>query len=247
MAASSRSNIIIDRNSTILVLTGAGISAESGIRTFRGNGGLWEGHRMEDVATPEAFAKDPHLVWRFYKERLVHAQQSVPNPGHYALVKLEQAFGERCAIITQNVDGLHRRAGSQRLYEMHGTVSKCFCTRCASHYDTDAVDLAHSIPPCPSCGSALRPDIVWFGEMPYYLEEIDRLLRACDVFLVVGTSGVVYPAAGFVMTARYIGAKTVAVNLDSPQNDSFINEFHQGHSAQILPGLVDDWIAALEG
>jgi NAD-dependent deacetylase len=245
MAPASPNRIKINRDSMILVLTGAGISAESGIRTFRDSDGLWEEHRVEDVATPRAFTQNPTMIWEFYKQRLNQAQQSEPNPGHYALVKLEKAFQGRCSIITQNVDGLHARAGSESLYEMHGSLYRCFCVACSGKYDIRQIDIEPPIPLCPACGSALRPDIVWFGEMPYFLEEIDKLLRECSVFLVVGTSGVVYPAAGFVMTAKFNGASTIAVNLDYPQNKGFIDEFHQGRSAEILPGLVDDWIRDL--
>lgn len=236
------SNTTINRESTILVLTGAGISAESGIRTFRDSGGLWEEHRVEDVATPEAFKRDPELVWRFYKQRLKQAEASIPNTGHLALVKLENALGDRFAIITKNVDGLHARAGSKRLFEMHGSLHTCICTKCFQRFPIMDIDIVASIPVCPSCGGMMRPDIVWFGEMPYYLEEIDALLRKCDVFLVVGTSGSVYPAAGFVMTARYSGARTIGVNLDVPHNKGYFDEFHQSRSAEVLPVIVDEWI-----
>lgn len=230
------------RDSTILVLTGAGISAESGIRTFRDSGGLWEQHRVEDVATPDAFQRDPELVWRFFIQRLAQAEYSLPNAGHRALAVLEQEWGDRFALITQNVDGLHQRAGSQRVYEMHGTLHYSRCTGCTGRYPTRDLDLGVPVPKCPACGASMRPDIVWFGEIPYFLEEIDALLRKCDIFLVVGTSGVVYPAAGFVMGAKINGAKTIAVNLENPQNKAYIDEFHQGRSAEVLPSLVDCWI-----
>lgn len=218
------------------------MSAESGIRTFRESGGLWEEHRIEDVATPEGWARDPKLVWQFYKHRWQAARKAMPNPAHYALVKLEKHLGDNFALITQNVDGLHTLAGNAHTLEMHGSLDNCFCTECSSRYKLAEIDLAKDIPPCPKCSAALRPDIVWFGEIPYYLSEIEGLLKNCDVFLVVGTSGVVYPAAGFVMTAKYFGAATVAVNLDTSGNSAYIDEFHYGKAGEILPGLVEEWI-----
>lgn len=219
------------------------MSAESGIRTFREGGGLWEEHRIEDVATPEAWARNPQLVWQFYKQRWRDARKARPNPAHYALVELEQHLGQNFALITQNVDGLHSLAGNANPIEMHGSLDSCFCTRCSTHYKLSGINLTQDIPPCPKCSAALRPDIVWFGEIPYCLEEIEGLLKNCDVFLVVGSSGVVYPAAGFVMTAKYFGAATVAVNLDSSGNSAYIDEFHFGKAGELLPRLVEEWIS----
>lgn len=232
-------------DSRILVLTGAGISAESGIRTFRDAGGLWEDHRVEDVASPEGFQADPALVWNFYKQRWRQALTVGPNPGHIALKKLEDAMGERFWIVTQNVDGLHEEAGNQNVIEMHGSLHRSFCTGCGKIYPTAALDLESPLPYCEECDMLLRPDIVWFGEIPYQLGRIEQLLKNCDVFLIVGTSGTVYPAAAFVMTAKYFGARTVAVNLDPPSNSEHIDEFHQGKAGDILPDLVEDWLKLL--
>lgn len=226
----------------ILVLTGAGISAESGIRTFRDSGGLWENHRVEDVATPLGFSRDPRLVWEFYRQRWRDANQAKPNPAHYALAELESQLGDRFRLITQNVDGLHRKAGSERIWEMHGSLDRCLCTRCGSGHQMAEIDLTEPLPHCPQCRGLLRPDIVWFGEIPYFLSEIEEALKHCDIFLIVGTSGAVYPAAGFVMSAKLLGARTVAVNLDPPENSSFIDEFHQGRSGELLPDLLHDWL-----
>ncbi len=234
--------IMVTSDTKLLVLTGAGISAESGLKTFRDSDGLWEGHRVDEVATPEAFQRDPQLVWRFYKTRLEQASQSAPNPGHLALAELENWLGDNFTLVTQNVDGLHTAAGNTRVIEMHGALRTCICTSCEIRFQVDEVDLEPDLPVCPRCGGLLRPDIVWFGEFPHRLQEIDHLLRNCDVFLVVGTSGVVYPAAGFVMTARYLGAKTIAVNLNPSENHEFIDEFHQGRAGEILPRLVENWM-----
>lgn len=223
-----------------LILTGAGISAESGIRTFRDNDGLWEDHDVNEVASIDGYRRNPELVWHFYKERYAQSMEVSPNPGHYALVELEKALGDNFHIITQNVDALHIRAGNQRVIEMHGSLQDCFCESCDTHYKMADIDLSLSRPLCPKCTGYLRPDIVWFGEIPYKMDQIEALLRKCDVFMVIGTSGVVYPAAGLVMTAKYLGAKTIAVNLNKPDNLSFIDEFHQGKSGEILPKLVKE-------
>ncbi|HOZ01752.1 MAG TPA: NAD-dependent deacylase [Candidatus Syntrophosphaera sp.] len=231
----------ITRNTRLLVLTGAGISAESGISTFRDKGGLWENHRMEDVATPEAFARDPRMVWRFYKARYEHSLQAKPNPAHFALVDLEKQLDRNFHLITQNIDNLHTLAGNRDPIEMHGSLRRCFCTGCDAHYAMEEIDLEPEIPLCAACGAPLRPDVVWFGEMPYHLDRIDSLLKNCDVFLLVGTSGVVYPAAGFVMTAKYLGAHTLAINPDASSKTEAIDEFHLGKAGEVLPRLVREW------
>jgi NAD-dependent deacetylase len=235
--------IKVTPDTRLLVLTGAGISAESGLKTFRDSGGLWENHSLEDVCTPEAFARDPRLVWRFYQRRREQAEQAVPNPGHLALARLETWLGGNFSLITQNVDGLHSAAGNTRVIEMHGILAYCLCTCCGARFPMREVDPGSDLPSCPKCPGVLRPDIVWFGEFPHRMEEIDQLLHSCDVFLVIGTSGVVYPAAGFVMTARYLGAKTIAVNLNPTERNHLIDEFHQGPAGEILPRLVDQWMA----
>lgn len=234
--------IKIDKNTKVVVLTGAGVSAESGLKTFRDSDGLWENHPVTEVATPEAYQRDPAMVWRFYKERWKQARQAQPNPAHKALARLEEWLGDNFNLITQNVDGLHSRAGNKNVIEMHGSLENGLCVSCGGRSPMDSIDLEPNIPPCPKCSSELRPDIVWFGEMPYRMQEIDRLLQSCDVFMVVGTSGVVYPAAGFVMTAAYLGAKTLAVNLEAGEMPQFVDEFHEGKAGELLPGLVDAWI-----
>ena len=230
-------------NTKVVVLTGAGISAESGIRTFRDSDGLWEDHRVEDVATPEAFFSNPVMVWNFYRERYNDSLSRIPNPAHLALVKLENFLGDNFLLVTQNIDRLHHRAGSQRVLEMHGSLSNCLCTKCQSKLAIKDIDLNKAIPLCPYCQGFLRPDIVWFGEFPHYLDMIDDALRECSVLIVIGTSGVVYPAAGFVITAKLMGVRTVAINLEKPDNLGYIDEFYQGKSGELLPKLVDMWIS----
>ena len=231
--------IQINDNDFVAILTGAGISAESGIQTFRSSDGLWENHRVDDVATPEGFHRDPILVWRFYKERYQHSLRAEPNPGHYALVDLENRMKDNFFLITQNVDGLHTKAGSKRMVEMHGRLSTCFCTKCHKNYNLKDIDLQPEIPLCLSCKKHLRPDIVWFGEMPYYMDQIYEAVAKCTIFITVGTSGHVYPAAYFLSMARQKGAKTIGVNLDEPLNSHDMDYFYQGKAGEILPELVD--------
>ncbi|MDD2331952.1 MAG: NAD-dependent deacylase [Candidatus Cloacimonetes bacterium] len=231
----------VNHATRVVVLTGAGISAESGIRTFRDSDGLWEQHRIEDVATPEAFQRDPALVWRFYMARYLQSLEAEPNAGHKALVTLEEHT--HFTLITQNVDSLHSRAGNKSVLEMHGRLSSCFCTLCRTRFILPEISFDGDLPYCQRCEGLLRPDIVWFGEVPYYLQEIQSALKKCKIFLIVGTSGVVYPAAGFVMTAKYLGAKTISVNLEKPSNHSFIDEFYPGKAGDVLPGLVQELIS----
>lgn len=233
----------LTKDTKVVALTGAGISAESGIRTFRESGGLWENHRIEDIATWNGFVKDPLKVWQFYRERWQQSLQVQPNPAHIALLELEEYLHDNFSLITQNVDGLHTRAGSKHVLEMHGSLGTCFCTECRSRYYMADIPLGQLIPICSKCGAKLRPNIVWFGEIPHYLFEIENKLKTCDVFIIIGTSGVVYPAAGFVMTAKLMGAHTIAVNLDVPENMSFIDEYYAGKSGTILPPLIRTWIS----
>ena len=223
----------------IVILTGAGISAESGLATFRGDGGLWEGHRVEDVATPEAFARQPDLVQRFYDARRAALAHVAPNAAHKALVRLEAAFGENFLLVTQNVDDLHERAGSKRLRHMHGALKKARCLACAISHDW-AEDLRHG-PACPSCDAqgTLRPDIVWFGEMPMHMPEIIEALQLCDLFISIGTSGHVYPAAGFVETARYCGAHSVEINLEPSQGSAYFQHCLHGPAGEMVPQFVE--------
>jgi NAD-dependent deacetylase len=226
----------------IVILTGAGVSAESGIDTFRDAGGLWEKHRVEDVATPEAFARDPELVLRFYDMRRAAIQTKKPNEAHHALARLDREWrgeGRNLLIVTQNVDDLHERAGAERLLHMHGEHLKALCQACEirSLWTRPMIDR----PPCPVCGaSALRPDVVWFGEMPYHMPEIYAAIRTADLFVSIGTSGAVYPAAGFVRDARQQGVKTLELNLEPSQGSHWFDEARHGPATEIVPEWVDE-------
>jgi len=224
----------------IVILTGAGISAESGLATFRGPDGLWEGHRVEDVATPEAFARDPALVQRFYDARRAQLADVKPNEAHLALARLDREWKGGLLIVTQNVDDLHERAGASRLLHMHGELKSAWCRGCDGRVPWEG-DLG-SGPDCPTCGAAgrLRPDIVWFGEMPYDMERIDRALMDADLFVSIGTSGAVYPAAGYVQTARYCGAHTLEMNLEPSQGSIFFHETRLGPAGELVPAWVEE-------
>jgi NAD-dependent deacetylase len=223
----------------LFVLTGAGISAESGLATFRGSGGLWDGHRVEEVATPEAWQNDPELVWRFYSMRRREALAAQPNPGHLALAAMEDRLGERFYLCTQNVDDLHERAGSRRLHHMHGTLFQSRCVRCDVPFTDHAVyETAASLPRCSECGAPVRPHIVWFGEIPLQMDAIHRELERATVLLVVGTSGSVYPAAGFVHLANRRGIRTVYVGPEQPLNADAFGEVILGTAADLLPGML---------
>lgn len=226
----------------IVVLTGAGISAESGIKTFRDAGGLWENHHVEDVASPLGYKRDPALVWRFYKARYKQSLEVIPSAGHLALAELEKAYPDNFTLITQNVDGLHQRAGSKNVWEMHGRLRNALCPKCTLRHEMKDLDLEPLFPLCPACGGNLRPDIVWFTEIPYYLEEIEETLQDCVLMLVIGTSGIVYPAAGFVMTAKYFGAKTIGINTERPGQYMAFDKFIQGKAGDVLPELVHKYI-----
>ena len=230
------------RMRNIVVLTGAGISAESGIDTFRDGGGLWEKHRVEDVATPEAFARDPELVQRFYDMRRAAVLTKRPNAAHHALARLEAEWHGTLLIVTQNVDDLHERAGASGVLHMHGSHLDAWCTACdARHRWTGTLS---ENPPCPACGAAaLRPDVVWFGEMPYGMERIYAALREADLFVSIGTSGAVYPAAGFVQDASELGARTLELNLERSQGSHWFDESRQGPATQLVPQWVDELLA----
>lgn len=226
----------------IVVLTGAGISAESGVPTFRDAGGLWEGHRVEDVATPEAFERDPVTVQRFYDARRRAVASVAPNPAHHALARLEAALGDELLVVTQNIDDLHERAGSTRVRHMHGELGRARCLACGERSDA-AGDLVGE-PPCPACGERmLRPDVVWFGEMPYGLDEIDAALVGCERFVAIGTSGAVHPAAGFVLTAAAFGAATLELNLAESEISEFFDEHRLGPASAVVPRWVDELLA----
>ncbi len=229
----------------LVVLTGAGISAESGVPTFRDAGGLWEGHRVEDVATPEAFERDPDTVHRFYDARRHAAAHVDPNPAHLALARLEQVLGDDLLVVTQNVDDLHERAGSTRVVHMHGDLLTALCTACGRR--TPIMDDLFDRPACPECGERmLRPDVVWFGEMPYELDAIDEALLACDVFAAIGTSGAVYPAAGYVMTAADAGAATIELNLAPSEITPLFDEVRHGPASVVVPAWVDQIVGAAD-
>lgn len=221
----------------IVVLTGAGISAESGIRTFRDNNGLWENHRLEDVATPEAFARNPELVQRFYNERRAQLHDVHPNAAHIALAEFEKSFPGEFLLVTQNVDHLHAAAGSDRLIHMHGELrkSRCINTNQIHHQENAITDSSL----CDCCGTAtLRPHIVWFGEMPLYMDDIYQALEQCDLFISIGTSGHVYPAAGFVEVARESGAHTVEINLEPSKNMNLFETKIYGKASTELPNFL---------
>jgi NAD-dependent deacetylase len=228
----------------IVVLTGAGISAESGVPTFRGPDGLWEGHRVEDVATPEGYDAQPVMVHRFYDARRVALATVEPNSAHVALGRLESLIGDDLLIVTQNIDDLHERGGATRIVHMHGELLSALCRACGgrSHWDTDLVDF----PPCPRCGvPELRPDVVWFGEIPYEMDRIQDALTEADVFVSIGTSGAVYPAAGFVQIARGFGARCLELNLEPSEGTFMFHEARHGKAGELVPAWVDEVVTAL--
>ncbi|WP_050929328.1 NAD-dependent deacylase [Aestuariivita boseongensis] len=223
----------------IVILTGAGISAESGLGTFRDEGGLWSQHRIEDVATPEGFARDPALVHGFYNARRVQAAQAAPNPAHEALARLQRDHSGEVVIVTQNVDGLHEAGGAQGVIHMHGELAGALCAFCGHRWR--APDEMSVNEPCPVChGPGGRPDVVWFGEIPYHMETILEHLAQADLFAAIGTSGNVYPAAGFVEEARAAGAHTVELNLEPSAVVSRFGETRFGPASQTVPAWVGE-------
>lgn len=234
-----------DSHASIVVLTGAGISAESGLATFRGAGGLWEGHSVEEVATPEAFARDPVLVQRFYNARRRQLQDPAiaPNPAHAALARLEAAWPGRVILVTQNVDNLHERAGHREVIHMHGALDQALCQRCGveNHWLDDLDETSR----CLACGTVgkLRPGVVWFGEMPRRMDEIARALSEAALFVAIGTSGLVYPAAGFVAEARAHGAHTLELNLEPSSARSAFAEARHGPASEVVPAWVAECLA----
>ena len=228
----------------IVILTGAGVSAESGLATFRGPDGLWEGHRVEEVATPEAFARDPALVHAFYDARRARLATVEPNLAHKALARLDAEWPGELLLVTQNVDDLHERAGSKRLIHMHGELVKGWCLRGNERLGWTGPMGSNAV--CPGCETVglVRPDIVWFGEMPYEMERIDDSLRRCDLFVSIGTSGAVYPAAGFVQTARYCGARTLEMNLEPSLGSYMFDESRTGPAGELVPAWVDEILAS---
>ena len=232
----------------IVILTGAGISAESGIDTFRAKDGLWEQYRIEDVATPEAFARNPDLVHGFYNMRRAALKTVAPNPAHFALAELEAALescGGTLTLVTQNVDDLHARAGSKNLIHMHGRLGSHLCSACRKRWpsmeDTSTVSV------CPKCNTkgTPRPDIVWFGEMPYAMNTIEDALNACDLFVSIGTSGAVYPAAGFVQMARASRKHTLEINLEPSAGSPMFDQCRHGKAGTLVPIWTQEIIDAL--
>ncbi|MFL0672549.1 MAG: NAD-dependent deacylase [Erythrobacter sp.] len=228
----------------IVILTGAGISAESGIDTFRSAGGLWEQHRVEDVATPEGFARNPNLVLGFYDLRRAALAEVVPNAAHMALARLEREFSGELLLVTQNVDDLHERGGSARVLHMHGELKSALCTSCETR--SRWLEAMIHRPPCPVCRApTLRPDVVWFGEMPYQMGRIYQALERCDLFVSIGTSGAVYPAAGFVQEARASGARTLELNLEPSEGSRLFHETRLGPASMLVPAWVGEMLSAI--
>jgi NAD-dependent deacetylase len=223
----------------VFVLTGAGISAESGLPTFRASDGLWAGNRVEDVCTPEAWERDPWRVWEFYAARRAAGEAAEPNPGHVALAELERQLGERFFLCTQNVDDLHERAGSVRLLHMHGELAKAHCERDCGRPPVEDHAIYRSLSDVGrcTCGGRLRPHIVFFGEIPLEMERIENEIRRATLMVVVGTSGSVYPAANFVHWARQYGARTVYVGPEPPLNAAAFTHVVEGNAGVVLPGL----------
>jgi NAD-dependent deacetylase len=235
----------------LLVLTGAGVSAESGIPTFRDAGGLWEGSSIEDVASPAGFNRDPATVWRFYSQRRQGLTGAVPNAAHHAIARIEQQLGDRFLLVTQNVDGLHIAAGSKRVVEIHGNLMRTRCHHCEREAFADAASYLGKLPVCKDCSGLLRPDIVWFGEtIPRAaLDRIDQFLTASLdvkrgsggldlVFLAAGTSGLVYPAANLVNEVHLLGGTTYIANMDPPANTNAFDHLVVGPASQVLPALL---------
>jgi NAD-dependent deacetylase len=225
----------------LFVLTGAGISAESGLATFRGSGGLWNGHRVEEVATPEAWQANPALVWRFYSQRRRDASAAQPNAAHIALAKIENILGpDRFYLCTQNVDDLHERAGSHRIHHMHGSLFQSRCTRSHEPFSDRAFyEDPDNLPICKTCHASIRPHIVWFGEIPLDMDGIYRELDRATILLVVGTSGSVYPAAGFVDIANQRGTRTIYVGPEEPLNTRAFDEIILSSATDALPRLLE--------
>ncbi len=226
----------------IVVLTGAGISAESGLETFRASDGLWASHKIEDVCTPEALARDPGLVHRFYDARRAQLAEVEPNAAHHALARLDAEWPGELLIVTQNVDDLHERAGARRLLHMHGELRSALCAGCGARQPWDGPMGEGCV--CATCGEPrLRPDIVFFGEMPYQMERIDAALARADLFVSIGTSGAVYPAAGFVQSARHYGARALELNLEPSAGSYLFSESRMGPASRLVPEWVDARLA----
>jgi len=227
----------------IVILTGAGLSAESGLSTFRDKGGIWSTYDYRDVATPQGFARDPGLVLDFYNQRRRAHAHVKPNAAHTALARLERKYPGEVVVVTQNIDALHEAAGSHHLIHMHGELLKALCAKCGARQAW--MDDITSNTSCPACGKVggMRPDVVWFGEMPYHLERIAAHLSAADLFVSIGTSGNVYPAAGFVAEARLNGAHTVELNLEPSERASLFIEAIHGPATSVVPAYIERLLA----
>ena len=226
----------------IVILTGAGMSAESGLGTFRDVGGLWARHDLNEVATPAGFARDPARVHAFYNARRAGCRDAVAHEGHRALGRLMRARPDAVTLVTQNVDSLHEAGGARDVLHMHGRLDRALCAACGHRWGAPEVMTPDD--PCPACAAtATRPDVVWFGEMPYLMDEIMTALARADLFVTIGTSGSVYPAAGFVAEARRAGARTLELNLAPSDNAQIFDEAHYGPASQIVPAWVDEVLA----
>jgi len=235
---------MLDHYNNIVILTGAGLSAESGLSTFRDKDGVWTRHDLADVATPEGFARNPDMVQEFYNDRRKQVVEAKPNAAHKALARLEKNHPGEVLTVTQNVDVLHEAAGTTKLIHMHGQLDQALCTHCdARHGWRDDITTAT---PCPQCGESagMRPDVVWFGEMPYQMDDIYEALARCDLFISIGTSGSVYPAAGFVMEAKRVRARTVELNLQPSDGASLFTESIHGPATNVVPQYVERLLSA---
>ena len=232
----------LNQFSSIVILTGAGISAESGIKTFRASDGLWEDHRIEDVATPGAFIRDPNLVHKFYntrREKLL-SPEIAPNPAHYALAKLEKIFNGEFTLVTQNIDNLHERAGSKNILHMHGELLKMRCKHTNQIYECQSPISVNDSCACCNLAGNLRPHIVWFEEMPLFMDEIYQAVESCDLFISIGTSGNVYPAAGLVQIANQNGAMSIEMNLEESNTASQFKNAIYGKASKTLPNWLKE-------
>ena len=228
----------------ILILTGAGVSAESGLGTFRDVGGLWERFDLEEVATPEGYARNPAKVLDFYNMRRENCRRAEPNAAHRAIARLQREYPGRVTLVSQNIDDLHERAGSPEVIHMHGRIMAALCAACGHRRDWAREMTPEDV--CASCGAvgANRPDVVWFGEMPYRMEEIWERLEACDLFVAIGTSGAVYPAAGFVADAKHRGVRTVEINLEPSENAYLFDDRRLGRASETVPAWVEEVLKA---
>ena len=226
----------------IVILTGAGISAESGLATFRSTNGLWNNHKVEDVATVEAFFKNPDYVHQFYNEMRPELYNAKPNAAHLAITKLQQEYPAQISVVTQNVDTLHEKAGSKNIYHIHGQINQIVCLNCGHVFETWGDVSAED--KCEHCAimGMLKPNIVFFGENLLCMDKVDKLLQTCDLFLSIGTSGVVYPAAGFVQIAKMFGADTFEFNMEETSNNRLFDEHIYGPAGKTLPQFIDELI-----